>query len=227
MASNYVFLLILTILAYLGSLWVYRKLKSQLLHPLITSTLAIIIFLMVFDVDYGRFKLATELIDMLLGPSVVALGWLLAKYVKHLRANAISILTSITIGSLVGILSVVGIMRLFGTSSAMEASIVPKSVTTPIAMQIAEQSGGISSLTAVVVILVGILGSIIAPPILKAMGISSPIARGLALGAAAHGVGTARALEMGALEGAISGLAIGLMGIITAILVPLVKLILG
>lgn len=227
MASNYVFLLILTILAYLGSLWVYRKLKSQLLHPLITSTLAIIIFLMVFDVDYGRFKLATELIDMLLGPSVVALGWLLAKYVKHLRANAISILTSITIGSLVGILSVVGIMRLFGTSAAMEASIVPKSVTTPIAMQIAEQSGGISSLTAVVVILVGILGSIIAPPILKAMGISSPIARGLALGAAAHGVGTARALEMGALEGAISGLAIGLMGIITAILVPLVKLILG
>lgn len=227
MASNYVFLLILTILAYLGSLWVYRKLKSQLLHPLITSTLAIIIFLMVFDVDYGRFKLATELINMLLGPSVVALGWLLAKYVKHLRANAISILTSITIGSLVGILSVVGIMRLFGTSAAMEASIVPKSVTTPIAMQIAEQSGGISSLTAVVVILVGILGSIIAPPILKAMGISSPIARGLALGAAAHGVGTARALEMGALEGAISGLAIGLMGIITAILVPLVKLILG
>lgn len=227
MASNYIFLLILTILAYLGSLWVYRKLKSQLLHPLITSTLAIIIFLMVFDVDYGRFKLATELIDMLLGPSVVALGWLLAKYVKHLKANAISILTSITIGSLVGILSVVGIMRLFGTSAAMEASIVPKSVTTPIAMQIAEQSGGISSLTAVVVILVGILGSIIAPPILKAMGISSPIARGLALGAAAHGVGTARALEMGALEGAISGLAIGLMGIITAILVPLVKLILG
>lgn len=227
MASNYVFLLILTILAYLGSLWVYRKLKSQLLHPLITSTLAIILFLMVFDVDYGRFKLATELINMLLGPSVIALGWLLAKYVKHLRANAISILTSITIGSLVGILSVVGIMRLLGTSAAMEASIVPKSVTTPIAMQIAEQSGGISSLTAVVVILVGILGSIIAPPILKAMGISSPIARGLALGAAAHGVGTARALEMGALEGAISGLAIGLMGIITAILVPLVKLILG
>ena len=105
-------------------------------------------------------------------------------------------------------------------------SLAPKSVTTPIAMSIAERSGGIPSIAAVVVIVVGIFGGIVGPFILEKLGIQSRIAKGLALGAAAHGLGTARAMEIGTIEGAISGLAIGVMGIMTAVLVPVIEWIL-
>lgn len=221
-----VFLFLFTLVVYFVSLWLYHKSRISLLHPLITSAAVIILTLYVLGISYEEFSRATWVINFLLGPSVVALGWALYRQIEHLRAHYASILTSVIIGSLVGIVSVIGIMRLFGASFAVEASVVPKSVTTPIAMQIAERSGGIMSLTAVVVIITGILGSIIAPFILRKLGVSDAIARGLAMGTAAHGVGTARAMEMGAIEGAISGLAIGLMGLVTTLLVPLVRMVL-
>lgn len=221
-----IFLLIMTLAVYAGAMWLFRKSGNVLLHPLISSTVLIILGLKLIAVDYEQFRSATEVIHFMLGPSVVALGWAMYRQLEHLRANMVSILTSLVIGSVVGILSVVGVMRLMGASAAIEASIVPKSVTTPIAVEIAERSGGIPSLTAVVVILVGILGSVIAPPILRRCGVVDAIARGLALGSAAHGIGTARAMELGAIEGALSGLAMALVGLITAVLVPLFGLIL-
>lgn len=112
----------------------------------------------------------------------------------------------------------------FRCDHALIASLEPKSVTTPIAMSIAERSGGIPAIAAVVVIVVGIFGGLVGPFILERLGIKSRIARGLALGSAAHGLGTAKAMELGAVEGAISGLAIGVMGIMTAILVPVIEL---
>lgn len=111
----------------------------------------------------------------------------------------------------------------FGLNIILE----PKSVTTPIAMSIAERSGGIPAIAAVVVIVVGIFGSLVGPFILERLGIKNRIARGLALGPAAYGLGTAKAMELGAVEGAISGLAIGVMGIMTAILVPVIELFIG
>ena len=157
---------------------------------------------------------------------MVALGYALYRQVEQLRANAVSIVTSVVVGSVVGIVSVILIIRLFGAGHTVEASLVPKSVTTPIAMSISERAGGIGSLTAIVVILTGIFGSIVGPFVLRKLKITSRIAKGLALGSAAHGVGTAKAMEMGAVEGAVSGLAIGLMGLITALLVPLIERIL-
>lgn len=220
------FLLTFTIGVYLLSLWLFRRYRSGLLHPLITSTAVIVIFLMVAGVDYERYTAATQIIDFMLGPSVVALGFMLYNHREHLRRNAVSIMTSVTVGSVVGILCVIGVMRLFGTGASVEASMVPKSVTTPIAILISAGAGGITSLTAVVVILTGIFGSIVGPAVLRRVGVVSPVARGLALGSAAHGVGVARAMELGAIEGAIGGLAVGLMGLITALLVPIIYTVL-
>ena len=127
---------------------------------------------------------------------------------------------------MVGIISVILIGKWMGADEALIATIQPKSVTTPIAMDIAAKSGGIPSLTAVIVVAVGIFGSIIGPFVLKALGSHSRIAKGLAMGASSHGIGTAAAIQIGAIEGALSGLAIGLMGVMTAILVPLIRLLL-
>lgn len=221
--AQYILLFVFTVVAYVISVWLYRRSHLALLHPLISSSVMIIVLLVVLRLPYETFREATAPIDFMLGPSVVALGWALYNQIEHLKAHYASILTSVVVGSLVGILSVVGVMRLFGTSAAVEASIVPKSVTTPIAIQIAERSGGVLSLTAVIVILTGIFGSIVAPYILRRLRVTDAVARGLAMGSAAHGVGTARAMELGAVEGAISGLAIGLMGLATTLLVPLVS----
>ena len=148
----------------------------------------------------------------------------LYEQIAQLKENAVSIITSVFVGCITGVLSVIFIARYFGADHALIASLEPKSVTTPIAMSIAERSGGIPAIAAVVVIVVGIFGGLVGPFILERLGIKSRIARGLALGSAAHGLGTAKAMELGAVEGAISGLAIGVMGIMTAILVPVIEL---
>ncbi len=217
-----VFSLTLALGTYLAALALYKKTKIVLLNPLLVSIFAIIAILQVAGIEYEVFRRGTRMIHFMLGPAVVALGYVLFEQVKYLRGNVISILTSITVGAFIGIASVMAISHLMGADEVLIATMQPKSVTTPIAMSIAERAGGIPSITAVIVVGVGIFGSIAGPILLKAMGIESKIAKGLALGASSHGVGTAAAIQMGVIEGAISGLAIGLMGIATAILVPLI-----
>lgn len=217
-----IFSLTLVIGTYLTSLFLYKKTRLKLLHPLLVSVLVIIAVLEILGIDYETFRAGTHLVHFMLGPSVVALGYVLFEQMKYLKGNVISILTSVFVGAIVGIVSVILIGRLMGADKALIATLQPKSVTTPIAMGIAEQNGGIPSLTAVIVVAVGIFGSIVGPMVMKVLGIESHIAKGLALGASSHGVGTATAIQLGAVEGAISGLAIGLMGIMTAILVPLI-----
>ena len=192
LAQSEVFSLTLVIGTYLASLALYRKTRISLLHPLITSIFVIIVVLKTMDIEYESFQKGSHLIHFLLGPSVVALGYVL-----------------------------------YGADAALVATLEPKSVTTPIAMGIAEKSGGIPSLTAVIVVAVGIFGSIVGPFVMKVLGIESRIAKGLALGASSHGVGTSVAIQIGAVEGALSGLAIGLMGIMTAILVPVISFIIS
>ena len=154
---------------------------------------------------------------------MVALGYVLYEQIQYLKGNVISILTAV--GAVVGIVSVIAIGTWMGADHMLIATLQPKSVTTPIAMGIAEKSGGNPSLTAVIVVAVGIFGSIVGPFVMKVLGIESRIAKGLALGASSHGVGTSVAIQIGAVEGALSGLAIGLMGIMTAILVPAISFI--
>lgn len=216
------FSLLLVFGTYLFGQWVFKKTRFALFHPLIISIALVITFLKITDIDYAKFEQGTQFVSFMLGPSIVALGYVLYQQLDYLRGNVISILTSVFIGSFVGITSVIILANLTGADEILRYSLEPKSVTTPIAMSIAEQSGGNVSLTAIIVVFCGIFGSIVGPPVLRLLGIHSSIAKGLAMGASSHSVGTAKAMEMGALEGAISGLAIGLMGVITALLIPII-----
>lgn len=216
-----VFVLVLVVGIYLLSIKLHLKIRFPLLNPVLITILVLIGLLIILDIPYATFKKSSQMINFLLGPSVVALGYILHKQIHYLKGNVVSVLTSITVGAVVGIASILLIGKLFGADQTLIASLAPKSVTTPIAMALSESNGGIPALTAVVVVVAGVMGSIIAPPIMKWLGIKSPIAKGIALGASSHGVGTATAIQMGAIEGALSGLAIGIMGTITSLLLPL------
>jgi len=216
------FILLLIFGSYLFGQWVFKKTRIAVFHPMIISIAIIIAFLKIMDIPYQTFEQGSQFVSFMLGPSVVALGYILYEQLSYLKGNVVSILTSVFIGSVVGIMSVILLAKLTGADEMLIHSLEPKSVTTPIAMSIAEQSGGNVSLTAVIVLFCGIFGSIVGPPILRLLGIQSSVARGLAMGASAHGVGTAKAMEMGIIEGALSGLAIGLMGVMTALLIPIV-----
>ncbi len=224
--ESQIFLLTLTVGVYLGAVWLRRRTGWALLHPILVSMAVLIAFVRLTGIEYDHYMRQTQPIDFLLGLSVVALGYVLHDQIHNIRGNVISIVVSILVGSAVGIVSVVLIARWMGAEPAVVASLEPKSVTTAIALSLSEASGGIPALTSVVVIAVGVFGGIVGPWVLRKVGVESHIARGLAMGAAAHAMGTARAMELGAVEGAISGLAIGLMGVATAVLVPLLEKVL-
>lgn len=216
-----IFLLALTVGSYVLGTTIYRRTHIALLHPVLLSVAALIAIMQGAGIEYESYAEATEIFSLLLNLSVVALGYLLWEQVDRLRAHALSIVTSVIVGSIVGVGSVVGIVYLMGADEVIAISMAPKSITAPIAVAVVEPLGGIKAVTSVVVICVGIFGSIVAPKLLDLLGISDPVARGLAMGAAAHGIGTARAIEIGAVEGAVSGLAMGLMGAVTALIIPL------
>lgn len=222
-----IFALTLVVGTYIAASALYKKTHIRLLNPLLTSIPVIIFILKVFHIDYETFREGSRLVHFMLGPSVVALGYVLYDQMQYIKGNVVSILTAVFVGAFVGIVSVIAIGKLMGADTSLIATLQPKSVTTPIAMGIAEKAGGNPSLTAVIVVAVGIFGSIAGPLVMKALGIESRIAKGLALGASSHGVGTATALQLGAVEGALSGLAIGLMGIMTAVLVPVIGFVLS
>lgn len=220
-----IFLLALTVAVYYGSTLLYKRWRSPFLNPFLVSILVIIGLLMLLRIDFATYYEANEILNFLLGLSVVALGYLLEQNVRHISSHMVSILISVFVGSIVAIGSVWGLACLMGADEAIIASIKPKTVTMPIAIGIAENTGGIPSLVPLGVILAGITGSVLGPWIFRVAGIKDPIAKGLALGSASHAVGTAKALELGALEGAVGGAAVGLMGVMTAILIPLLNML--
>jgi len=213
-------ILAFTLGIYVGATWIYQKTKFALLHPVLVSIAVIIALLLIFKVDYLTYQKGSHLIDFMLGPSVVALGYTLYTQMASIKENLVSILTALFVGSITGIGSVLILAKILGSSHVLAVTLAPKSVTTPIAMAISERFGGIPSMTAVVVIAIGIVGGIAGPWVLRVLKVDSKIAIGLALGASAHGLGTARAMELGAIEGAIGGLAIGIMGLMTALIAP-------
>lgn len=207
---------------YIGTL-LYRRLRSAWVHPVAVAMILVVVILLALGIDYPTFQAGTAFLDFLLGPTVVALGYLLYEQMEHLRGREIVIFVATAVGGVIGIASVILLGHLFGLDETLIASLQPKSATMPIALPLSEQSGGLPSVTAIVVFLTGITGSLIGPWILDRCHITLPIARGMALGSASHGIGTSRAIEMGALEGAVSGLAIGLTGIAISLLIPLVE----
>lgn len=222
---NMPFMLLLTVGAYLLGVWIKKKSGLALLHPFLISIPVIVTVLTVLDIPCKTYIESNKLIDFPLGPCVVSLGLLLYDNRHIVVKNFVGIVTSVLVGSLVGVASVFLLVKAFGLDDIFLLSLEPKSVTTPIAMGISESIGGNVSLTAVSVILCGFVGAVFGPLCIRIAKIKSPVSKGLSMGCASHGLGTARAIEMGAVEGAVSGLAIALMGLATAILIPLFNLL--
>ncbi len=220
--TSEVFLLVLTIGIYLLGGAIFRKTKFLLFHPVLITAAGVIAFLKLLDIDYQAYREATSLLDFALGMSVVALGYLLYEQFEALRGRITMVLVTTVVGVVVGIFSVIGIASLFGIDETVITSIAPKSVTVPIAIAISQPKGGVVAVTSVVVFCTGLLGSICGPKLLNISRVNDPMAVGFALGAASHGIGTSRAVEIGALEGAMAGLAMALTGFVTALLLPLV-----
>jgi predicted murein hydrolase (TIGR00659 family) len=215
------FFILLTLGIYTAAGVIHKKSGLIFLQPVLVTVCLLIAYLSLSDTKYETYMTGGRLIHFFLGPSVVALALPLYRKLRQLRREAPAILASVFFGSIIGIISVTVPLLLLGVPTELVASLAAKSVTTPIAMAITEGVGGIPSLSAGVVVLTGILGAVIGPPVLRLCGIVTGTPFGLAMGSAAHGIGTARALEEGELEGASSGLAIGVNGIMTAVLVPL------
>ena len=181
----------------------------------------VILVLIVFRIDLSDYNKGGDLLTFFLGPSVVALGVFFYEKYGEIKMDFIPFFIAVALGGIMGMLSVVLILLAFGTPWDIVVSLAPKSITTPIAIEVSRILGGIPQITAGIVILTGIFGNALGPEILRIMGISSNSAIGAALGTSAHGIGTARALEEGKLAGVYSGLAMCVNGIITAVLAPL------
>lgn len=221
------FSITMTISIFYFSSIVYKRISIIIFNPFVISIGFIIVFLKMNSIEYSTYNDGGKLLSFFLGPSVVALGIPLYTQFDEIKKRSKALLISIIPGAITGIVSATLTIKLMGGSQQLIASFAPKSVTTPIAIGISENIGGIPSLTAALVVFTGVTGAVAGPAFLKIIGVTSKTAFGLAMGSAAHGIGTARAIEEGELEGAVSGLAICLNGIATAILTPLLlKLVL-
>ena len=209
-----------TVAAYLAARRLYARFRHPLLNPLLVAITALIVLLYAAGIDYAEYDRGGRLISYWLGPAVVALGVPLWAQMEEIARRGRAMLVSIIAGSVVGVVSGTMTAILLGAPRQVVLSVAPRSVTTPIAMGVAQKLGGLPPLTAVLVISSGVLGAVAGPAVLRLARIRSRTAWGLAMGSAAHGIGTARAVEEGEVEGATSGLAIGLMGLATAILAP-------
>ena len=211
----------LTLLVYLLSQQLYRRVNSVWANPVLVSIVAIILFLKGAGIDYRDYARGGDMILFLLGPSVVALAVPLYQRRAEILSRKRPIMIGIFAGSLTSIVSACGLAWLLGGSRDVILSLAPKSVTTPIAISIVDKIGGIAPLTAALVVLTGCLGAVCGPEFCRRLGITSPVSVGLAMGTSAHGIGTARMLEIDRLAGAVAGLAIGLNGLMTTFLLPI------
>jgi predicted murein hydrolase (TIGR00659 family) len=221
MLSSTPVMLGLTVGVYLLAVWIRTRSKIMLLNPMLISVPVIVTFLLLFDIPAQHYIQCNSMISFMLGPSVVALGLTMYEQRNTIREYLLPILSAVVVGSTVGVASVYLLCRWFRLDEVFLLALEPKSVTVPIAMEVAKGIGGNTAITAISVALCGLFGGIFGPLILKLLHIKNPIAVGAAMGSASHGIGTARAIELGALEGAVSGLCIALMGVATAVLVPL------
>ncbi|MEM9061259.1 MAG: LrgB family protein [Pseudomonadota bacterium] len=223
LSATPLFHLTLTLVAFQAANWVFERAgRNPLLNPVLGAVLIVVPVLLISDTDYATYFEGAQFVHFLLGPATVALAVPLYRQWRRVRDSAFAITVSLITGSLTAILSAMAVVWLAGGTEDLLISIAPKSVTAPVAMAVAEQLGGLPSLTAVLVIVTGILGAMFGPLVLNAMGIRDWRARGLAIGTASHGIGTARALQVNEEAGAFSGLAMGLNALATAILLPVI-----
>ncbi len=228
LAASPLLWLTVTLIAYGLAARVYTASgMAPIANPLVTATALIIAVLLITRTPYETYFEGAQFVHFLLGPTTVALAIPLVENIHRVRRSLIPIALALVAGSLTAVVSAVGVAALLGAPRSVLVSIAPKSVTAPVAMAISEGIGGIPALTAVLVIFTGITGALIARPLMNALGIKDYAARGFAIGVASHGLGTARAFQVSELAGVFAGLAMGLNGMMTALLLPLLAPLFG
>ena len=213
--------ILISLVAYQIGVFIYRKTKITLLNPLLLGIIFVISILVTFDIPLNEYNKGTEIITFFLAPATVVLAVPLYNQIETLKKNIVPILFGITVGSTSAILSVIFLSKLVNLEKDVLISILPKSITTAIGIEITKALNADTALTIVAIVSTGIVGAAIGPTICKCSKIDNSIAKGVAIGTASHAVGTSKAIEIGKVEGAMSGLAIGIAGIITVFLIPI------
>lgn len=214
------FIIVGTIIAYLIAKWVYTRVYTPLLLPVFVATVLIVIFLLSFNISYDTYMIGGEWINKFLGPAVVALAYPLYQHRDILKRLAIPIISGTFIGAIVGIISGVLLAKVVGFDEELIYSLLPKSVTTPVAMDISNSLGGIASLAAVFVMIAGIAGAMFGKVIFKLFRIHHSVGHGVGFGSSSHAIGTAKALESSELEGSISTVAMILSAVFVSLITP-------
>lgn len=212
----------ISLIAFEIGMLLYRKTKLPIFNPLLISIVIIITVLTVLKIDIKDYDRGGQYISFFLAPATVVLAVPLYKKIKLLKAYFVPILAGIIMGSISGMVSIILLSYGFGLKKPINVSLIPKSITVPIGVEVSKQLGGIPAITVATIVITGIIGAVIGPTICKIFKIKDKVAIGIAMGTASHAVGTTKAIEMGEIEGAMSSLAIGVTGIITVITAPIV-----
>lgn len=216
------FAIALTLAAFLIAAWLYRRSGWLVLQPVLVSVTLIVATLLLFGVDYATYRAGAEPVAWLLGPATVALAVPLQHNIKRIRQLFWPVMITLTAGGVLSVALTLAIGWAMGADWSVVMSLAPKFVTMPIAMPVAEQIGGVASLAAVMVMLTGVIGTAMGPLLLRWAGVDHPAAHGLSYGINAHAIGTAHALQEGEECGAFAALAMSLLGVFVALLLPII-----
>ncbi len=208
----------ISIVAYSIGVWLNKKTKMALINPLLISYVIIIPLLVLLNIPLEWYKRGGDIINMFLSPATAVLAITVYRQRKLLKDHILSVIVGSIAGSLTSLLVVYALCRLLLMPDEITVSMLPKSITTPMAIAVSESLGGIEAVTVLAVIITGISGNILGPILIKVFRIKNEIAQGMAMGAASHAVGTSKAIELGEVQGALSSIALVMSGIITVIL---------
>ena len=209
---------VVSLLTYEFGLWFKKKVKIAIFNPLLISVIAVMVFLVVFHIDYADYQEGAKYISYLLTPATVCLAVPLYEQFELLRKNLKAVIAGIISGVFTSMTCILVLALIFRFDHQQYVTLLPKSITTAIGMGVSEELGGIVTITVAVIIITGVLGNIMAEFICKIFKIEEAVAKGIAIGSSAHAVGTAKAMEMGEIEGAMSSLSIAVSGLITVLL---------
>lgn len=221
--SSLYFGMLVSVAAYLFGVWLRKKTGLSLFNPLLTAIIIIIAFLSVFHISFDAYNRGAGYLSYLLTPATVCLAVPLYRQMELLKKHLVAVAAAIVTGVIGSVGSIFVMSKAFRLDHAYYVTLLPKSITTAIGMGVSEEAGGIVALTVVSILITGILGNIIADWLFDLLKIEEPVAKGLALGTSAHAFGTAKALELGEIEGAMGSLSIAVAGLLTVIAVPMMS----
>ncbi|WFD11650.1 LrgB family protein [Tepidibacter hydrothermalis] len=227
LVNNPIFGILITIIAFEISVLINKKIKLSILNPVFISMIIIISFLLILDIDFDAYNKGGNFITFFLTPATVILAVPLYKQFELLKKNLFPILIGVFVGCLTSISSIIFLSKCLNVNTKIGLSLIPKSITTPIGIEISNQIGGIPSITIVCIIITGVAGAVLGPSLCKFFKIKDKVAIGVSIGTSSHALGTTKAMELGETEGAMSSLSIGIAGIITVLLAPILIKFIG